>query len=363
MSKSYIIVLEDSTKSGLGGGQKVTLNLISILMQFHKIIVFDTADNTYFVNEIKDKKLDNFQLLYFSFRSNFWGLVYIEYFINFFFAPFNAFKVYTVVKKIHVSNRVLLYSSSKNGLFISFILNKLFSFKFIYHAHLIENKFVSQFVSFLSKNALKVICVSDLVLHQFNIKASNISIINNSVVLEKNYPKTINNKNQFIVASISTLNNIKGIDYFIDSFRFLQRKDIVYNIYGNGPLFNQFNDLNNTNIVLKGHLADVNLALREEIDILVVPTIIQESFAMVIVEALACGVPVIATNIGMQAIHIINSSAGELVDIKNSKNISEKIDLILSSEDNYLKYSKNGLSYVKKFDIEHFSREIIKTFK
>jgi glycosyltransferase involved in cell wall biosynthesis len=332
------------------------------LRQFHQIIVFDTAKNTHFQKEVKARKLDNYQLLSFSSRSIFWFSLYFEYFINFFFAILNALFIYREIKKRNNFNNVMLYASSKNGLFISYILNTFFSIKFIYHAHIIENKYVSLLVSFLSKNATRVICVSDVVSFQFNRKVSNISILSNSVVIKQRNPKSIKNKEKFIVASISTLNNIKGIDYFIDSFRFLNRDDIVYNIYGDGPLFNQFNKKDNCNILLMGHLVDVNKALLEEIDILVVPSIIQESFGMVIIEAMACGVPVIATNIGMQALHVINSLAGELVEIKNSKNISEKITLILSSEDNYLKYSKNGLSYVKKFDFKYFSNEVIKIF-
>ena len=358
-----IIILEDSSKSGLGGGQKVTLDVISILRKYFNLFIYDTAKESHFTNELQKRGFVTFHLFYLSLKSNSKVLFFFEYLINILLAFINSIIVLRFIKKQILNNDVIIYSSTKNGLFISFILNKFFSYNFLYHAHLIENRFVSQIVTYLSRNAFKVICVSDIVANQFSNILEKISIISNSICLNENSPKSIKTKKKFIVATISTLNKIKGIEYFVDSYRFLKSRDVIYHIYGDGPLLSELSKNVTSNIIFKGHLNDVRTTLLNKIDILIVPSIIQESFGIVILESFSCGVPVIATNVGMQSVHIKNSLAGEIVELKNAKDIAEKIDLMLSFEESYFKYSENGLQYVKKYDFLHFSNEIIHIFK
>ncbi|MEI8631913.1 glycosyltransferase [Vibrio sp. PP-XX7] len=147
---------------------------------------------------------------------------------------------------------------------------------------MIESKITEKLVFLLTKNAYKVICVSQKVKEQF--KSQNAVIVSNSIEVLATVYKTIKHKNNFIVATISSLNYIKGVEYFVKSYSFLENKNITYHIYGEGPL-KALLDYNSDNIVFKGHASDVQDILMKEIDILVVPTIIQESFGMVILEA------------------------------------------------------------------------------
>jgi glycosyltransferase involved in cell wall biosynthesis len=350
-----IIILEDSSKAGFGGGQKITLDVINSLKNFHNLHVFDTKTNSTFSNELKNINITP-KKLYFSND--------IKYNISMLFIPFFLLLNFILLKK-YISNKLyekkyLVYATTKNGLFLAYLMNIILGSDFVYHAHLIESNFKKKIVTFLTKNASKVICVSKMVSEQF--KRNNLIIIPNSIDSIKINPKNINNKNNFIVASISTLNNIKGIEYYLDSHKYLLNKNIIYHVYGDGPLKDKIIKSSNKTILYMGHANNIKEILISKIDLLIVPSIISESFSMIMIEAFSCGVPVVTTNIGMQNEHIINSRAGQVFEIKSSSSIASTIDNILNNEKKYFTYSINAIKYSKLFDKSIFNQSIINVF-
>lgn len=356
-----VIVLEDSSKAGFGGGQKITLDVINALKENYNLYIFDTTNQSLFTQKLKKLQIETIKLETYSKVSQSIFMKIFEMFANTLLIAKNIYIINKFLKNSKIKNNSLIYATTKKGLLLAFMLKKLFNIDFVYHAHMIENKTIRKMVDFLTRKAYKIICVSPLVAEQYNSK--NIEIIFNSIELFEAKNKSIINKKSFIISTISSLNYIKGIEYFVESYEFLKNKNITYHIYGEGPLKTMIEQNNNINIKLNGHISNVKEVLLKEIDILVVPTIIPESFGMVILEAFSCGIPVIATDIGMQAVLVSESKAGELVSIKNSKEIAVKIEEILSNTDKYEAYSKNGLNYVKQFEKKDFEQKIIKVFK
>jgi len=356
-----IIILEDSSKAGFGGGQKITLDVINTLKENYNLYIFDTTKHSLFTQKLKELQIETIKLETYTKVSQLFFMKTFEKFANVLLISKNIYIINKFLKNSKIKNNSLIYATTKKGLLLAFVLKKLFSLDFIYHAHMIENKTTRKMVDFLTKKAYKIICVSSLVAEQYNSK--NVEIIFNSIDLVEAKSKSIINKQNFIVATISSLNYIKGIEHFVESYRFIQNKNIVYHIYGEGPLKSTLEQNNHKSIKIKGHISNVKEVLLKDIDILVVPTIIPESFGIIILEAFSCGVPVIATNIGMQAVLVRESEAGELVCIKDSKEITLKIEKILSNTNKYEAYSKNGLNYVKQFDKKGFEKKIIKVFK
>lgn len=354
-----IIILEDSSKAGFGGGQKITLDVINALKENYNLYVFDTTNQSLFTQKLKKLQIKTIKLETYSKVSQSLIIKIFEKFANSLLIGKNIYIINKFLKNNKIKKDSLVYATTKKGLLLAFILKIFFHLDFIYHAHLIENTTTRSIVNFLTRKAYKIICVSSLVAEQYNSK--NIEIIFNSIEFHEAKNKSIVNKKKFIVATISSLNYIKGIEYFVESYEFLKNKDITYQIYGDGPLKNMIQQ--NNNIKFKGHISNIKEVLLNEIDVLVVPTVIQESFGMVILEAFSCGVPVITTNIGMQAVLVSESKAGELVSIKNSKQIAVKVAETLSNTDKYEAYSKNGLHYVKQFDKKDFEKKIRKVFK
>lgn len=87
-----------------------------------------------------------------------------------------------------------------------------------------------------------------------------------------------------------------------------------------------------------------------------------ESFAIVFLEAMASGTPVIAGNMGGTTELIRNGENGFLVDPYNSHNLAEKTIKILESEGLRQKFIKNGLETVKDFSIEKMVENTVEVY-
>jgi len=73
-----------------------------------------------------------------------------------------------------------------------------------------------------------------------------------------------------------------------------------------------------------------------------------EPFGLTLLEAGACGLPIIATNDGGPIDIIKNCKNGVLVDPLNEKGIASNIKAILVNDDKWSEYSKNGIVNVRK---------------
>jgi len=86
-------------------------------------------------------------------------------------------------------------------------------------------------------------------------------------------------------------------------------------------------------------------------DFLVLPSL-YETFGVVIIEAFASGIPVVATNTGATQ-EIVNKEVGILVPPANTNELADSINYML---DNYHNYSQeNIVRYVK----ENYSKEAV----
>jgi len=73
-----------------------------------------------------------------------------------------------------------------------------------------------------------------------------------------------------------------------------------------------------------------------------------EPFGLTLIEAAACGVPVVATDDGGPRDILKNCKSGILVDVSDSKNISDAINKIIDNENLWKKFSEEGMKNVRK---------------
>jgi sucrose-phosphate synthase len=76
-----------------------------------------------------------------------------------------------------------------------------------------------------------------------------------------------------------------------------------------------------------------------------------EPFGITLIEASACGLPIIATNDGGPVDIVGNCQNGILVDVKNSSEIAEGIKTLLADQERWETCSRNGINGVR----EHYS--------
>jgi glycosyltransferase involved in cell wall biosynthesis len=201
-------------------------------------------------------------------------------------------------------------------------------------------KTVERFVSRLPHHAISVSQFTKEKIANMR-KTDDISVIPNGIDF-----KRINNispsGNVFDVIYAGRLIKEKGVDLLIKAVDVLKRKkqDISCLIIGDGPEKNDLqamvNDLNlNRNILFKGFLKDQNdlIAYIKSSRVFVLPSK-REGFGIVVIEANACGTPVVTTNYFNNAAKdlIQEGKNGYLCDL-HEVDLAEKILLALSKND------------------------------
>ncbi len=139
-------------------------------------------------------------------------------------------------------------------------------------------------------------------------------------------------KNRFIVLTVRRLVYKNGIDLLLESAKIAVKKNpsLLFLVVGSGPDFEKINSkihefkLEN-NFKLLGFVSDAFLSLYYNAsDVFVLPSKSGEGLPLVILEAMACGLPVIATNVG-GAPEVVDESCGRIVPTDNALFIAEAV--------------------------------------
>lgn len=158
---------------------------------------------------------------------------------------------------------------------------------------------------------------------------------------------------------VAVLTQTKGVSYLLEALCKIKNKrdDFILEIVGDGTHRKEYERLtkelglekrvNFHGLKPKGDVAQ----FMRECDFFVL-TGLQETFGVVIIEAMACGKPVIATNAGGPR-EIVNDDVGILVPPKDVKALKEAIEYML---DNYQNYSSEKIAQYAK---ERFGYEMV----
>ena len=123
----------------------------------------------------------------------------------------------------------------------------------------------------------------------------------------------------------------------------IAQSDYYLVIVGDGPQFKKLTkkveDENIRDVIFTGSRDDVEDII-PSCDVLVLPSF-SESFGLVLIEALACGKPVIGSDVG-GITEIINDDVGLLVNPNKVSSIAEAIDTIINDDDLRLVLSLNA---------------------
>lgn len=172
-----------------------------------------------------------------------------------------------------------------------------------------ERIIVDKLTSFLCKKLDFIICVSETArkntLQRINLPNEKSKVISNGIRTELFYPKTKKTRNRKIrIIFMARLTFRKGIDLLISSIPLIFRnKNLEMQILGDGPKLDEIKQ-----VIFENELQDqisfiqdieyeeVGAILREG-DIFL-NTSLTETFCMAILEAAACGLIVVTTNVG-----------------------------------------------------------------
>jgi glycosyltransferase involved in cell wall biosynthesis len=176
---------------------------------------------------------------------------------------------------------------------------------------------------------------------------------------------------KYIVFTARHHRPVYGIAYLIMAAKLVisKRKDVIFIIGGDGPLLNYHKELAGK-LGIKDHIVFTGAIPRDIIpkyyaasDIVVVPSL-QESWGLVATEAMACGKPVIASNVGGLPDQIIDGFNGFLVPPRSPKAIADKILYLLENPSEARRIGRNGRMLAEeKYDIEKRVDKIIEVYK
>ena len=177
--------------------------------------------------------------------------------------------------------------------------------------------------------------------------------------LERFCPGEKHEKNGFSIISIGELNKNKNHETIIKAIAKLQDKDIIYEIYGNGPGRDDLQKMINEyhlekQIFLKGFEIDIENKLVDA-DCCIFPSI-REGLGLAALEALACGIPLITSdNRGTREYmqHNINGIVCDPLDIDA---FASAIVQIKENRARAEQMAEVGLETVQAFSVEQSTK-------
>lgn len=152
-----------------------------------------------------------------------------------------------------------------------------------------------------------------------------------------------------IVLFVGNLIKRKNVDSLLEAKK-IANSDYYLVIVGDGPQYKKLkkkvDDENIRDVIFTGSRDDVENII-PSCDVLVLPSF-SESFGLVLIEALACGKPVIGSDVG-GITEIINDDVGLLVNPNKISSIAQAIDNIVNDDDLRLVLSLNARNRAMDF--------------
>lgn len=355
-----ILILENSGKCQFGGGQKMTLNVASILNKNFDVAFADFASNSVYLNHIR-KDFPTAPIIQMKSYTSSSKIKLLKWFLEVVYALIFSFVNLKKVVSIVGTREVLTYATDKKTLIYVYLLQKIYGIPFILHAHLVENPSGLYYPLYMmmAKKAQKIICCSRTVVN--SVKTDNTQLLYNPNLNYDGQKKYSQNKHPFVVAVAGSLITIKGFEYFVKAAKYLD-PGIELRVYGSGPLENKLKRLANNKVRFMGFCNNIVGELYADVDVVAVVTIIQEANPLSVLEAKSVGLPVIATKIGGQAELVENGKDGILVPIKDEKAIASAINTLYHDYDGYIRMAQASFNSVEKYDLNKYKCSILEIF-
>jgi len=182
------------------------------------------------------------------------------------------------------------------------------------------------------------------VINSYSVQPDKVTVIPNGIDSTKFYPIEKSaakaychlDDNKRIILTVSRLSSEKGLEFLIQAVSKIKSTDVMLIIIGDGPLKGKL-----TNMVKSLGLAESvrfmgNIGHSDIIkwynsaDIFCLPSL-WEGCPNVVIEALACGIPVVATNVGGIPDLVPGDQAGCLVPPGNIEALASAIDKSLNA--------------------------------
>jgi len=159
------------------------------------------------------------------------------------------------------------------------------------------------------------------------------------------------------ISFVGRFTDQKGIKFLLEAIK-NDKNSYKFNIYGGGILRDYI-----SNYISKNHLRNVSLnnystnvgEVFLNTDVLLAPSI-DEGLPYTLVEAINCGVPVIATRVGGVPEVIFDGENGILIESESVSEITDALNIIKKTD--VAKLSKNAIDISQKFSVFNMVKKV-----
>jgi glycosyltransferase involved in cell wall biosynthesis len=177
-------------------------------------------------------------------------------------------------------------------------------------------------------------------------------VIPNSLPFYPEKGSTCENKQAIIVGRY---NDAKGYNYLVEAWLIVNKKhpDWKINIYGSGEMHDDVNDNINKHglqevMIMHDPISEIKEKYLESS--IYIMSSVYEGFPMVILEAMACGLPVVSFDCPHGPRNIIkNNEDGFLVEPRNTQALAEKICILIENEKLRKQYGAKARENILRF--------------
>jgi colanic acid/amylovoran biosynthesis glycosyltransferase len=175
--------------------------------------------------------------------------------------------------------------------------------------------------------------------------------------------------NRVVIVTVSRLFKVKGLCYGIKAFHQLVHQksltNVEYNIVGDGPEAQVLKDLTES-LGLNGKVNFLGYQTQENVirtlsksHIFLLPSI-AEALPVVLMEAQAVGLPVIATDVGSSAKLIIEGESGFIVPPEDVDAIADKLEYLVGNPHIWQDMGQKGRSHIQNnYDIKVLNKRLV----
>lgn len=172
--------------------------------------------------------------------------------------------------------------------------------------------------------------------------------------LRQRYALDSSSKVLLFVGGLDTAHYFKGVEHLIEAAQYIKKSDQTWRliVVGSGDLRPKYESLVHQlhleqRVIFAGHVSQDELpAYYSLADVTVLPSIsMSEAFGMVLIESLACGTGVIATNLpGVRS--VVRDDVGLLVEPRSVEQLAGALEYALHHPEDVKQWGAHGIQYV-----------------
>ena len=333
------ILIVSPTQTGIGGTAKHVQGLSNFLKSENHTLKIISSENTF---TVPIKKLKNPSFM----------------FSAFFKTKFN--KDYDILHAHHpIAALSFKGTSAKKVVTFHGIFNKQIEILHGETAQNISNKY--------EQNALKwadaITAGSKEAYEYYSNLGYDVHYIPNAIDIGE-LPLDVKQKYEKQIIFVGRLSKEKGVNSLIELAKILP-KEIHLIIVGSGPFENKIKNIAEkySNIKFLGYLPKNKVIPLLRGSFALIQPSLAEGISTTVLEAMACQIPIIGTNVGGNKELIINNENGFLISPNSIEELNEKIILLSNNVDLVEKFGNKSLELVKKFEWSNVGKKYVKLYE